>query len=612
MVWINPRSPTPLPPPASPHAGGSGRWCVLVAALFFAAPATATATVTATATAAGAVLRPDAQAAILALLGDVGFERRAASGAIVDHAQIARDRVVFGVHAGDQRENDPPLVRVLLLPLAEASAGDQRSASFAVQIARDDGALAARAASDRDAATALTTRIVANIIANDHGGLYRDVQVQQEHRPRAAPPGDVGQLTAATLAVWLALLLALLAYARAGLLARPFFVRQMRLTHLLPALLQCLLFAYWGLYWREFVPRVLPMLALEVAFAVAVDLLFGLARQRRLVLGVGALPIALSTNLFVVFPPGGAFLTLMAITIALASKHFVRLPRGHLFNPSALGLSVVGLLTMVAPALGSGDTAAEFSLMPNGTAVVLLLALVVQLRLGVAVISIGAALGLGLAAVVLGGQVFDPGWAPVTLVITLLITDPATSPRDPLERLLFGVVAGLAMRTLGEVFIVTFDNDFYGKVSAVLLANLAVPQVAKLRTWIGDRVGERRLERVVSLLSLRWRWAHIAVLWLLVLGGNTLGDGKAQRFEAYDTAWQAHIRNRTPLLEPGPTLTASCAHNPLFCREFSVFVEATCWFGSRDARCGPGIAGHQRDVPAAFLAPRTGPNHRRP
>ena len=118
MVWINPRSPTPLPPPASPHAGGSGRWCVLVAALFFAAPATATATVTATATAAGAVLRPDAQAAILALLGDVGFERRAASGAIVDHAQIARDRVVFGVHAGDQRENDPPLVRVLLLPLA--------------------------------------------------------------------------------------------------------------------------------------------------------------------------------------------------------------------------------------------------------------------------------------------------------------------------------------------------------------------------------------------------------------------------------------------------------------------------------------------------------------
>jgi hypothetical protein len=551
------------------------------------------------------VLPADAQRAVLALLGQVGFERRAADGAIIDQARI---------------EVEPPPVRVLLLPPAESAPGDVRTTSFSVRVARDDAALAARSPADRAALTALAERAVAEIAANDRGGLYRVARVQAEAKPRFGPPDDRTQLLVATLAAWLALLLAVLGMWRAGLFARPARMLRLRLTHLLPAALQCLIFAYWGLYWRELVPRLLPMLALEVAFAVAVDLLFGLARHRRLELGVGALPIALSTNLFVVFPPGGAWLTLAAIVLALASKHWLRLPRGHLFNPSALGLSVVGVATMIAPALGVGDTAAEFSLMPNGTLLVLALAVVVQLRLGVALITIGAVFGLWLSSALLDKLIFDPAWAPVTLVITLLITDPATSPRDGLERIVFGFVAGVAMRLMGEAFIVAFDNDFYGKVSAVLLANLAVPHVAALRRALVRALGESAMARIDGALDRRWRLVHIAMLWLLVLGSSALRDGRAMRFEAYDTAFTAHVINRTPFFEPTDALAPDCAANPLFCREFSVVDEARCWLGAHsditgerknDRNCGTGAAGHDREIAARFRAGKVGANHPR-
>lgn len=42
-------------------------------------------------------------------------------------------------------------------------------------------------------------------------------------------------------------------------------------------------------------------------------------------------------------------------------------------------------------------------------------------------------------------------WPPIALVITLLVTDPATQPKTPVGRLLFGLLAGVLMRVCGDL-----------------------------------------------------------------------------------------------------------------------------------------------------------------
>src|SRR5262245_26924122 len=76
----------------------------------------------------------------------------------------------------------------------------------------------------------------------------------------------------------------------------------MKFTHVLPAILQIILFAYWSVYW----PGVLEhssVIAAQLLVAYVFDFL--LAWTRRLPYGpsVGPVPIVLSMNLFVWFPP---------------------------------------------------------------------------------------------------------------------------------------------------------------------------------------------------------------------------------------------------------------------------------------------------------------------
>ena len=524
----------------------------------------------------GAVLPADAQPRILALLGDVGFQRRdPASGAIVDQAQIDRDRVRFHVRRGaaDQVE---VVAAIALLPLAEASPGEPRSASFAIRSTVAPGA---------DAPTrALVERAVAHIVELDHGDLYRGTVVRAEERGRWLAPDDDAQLRAALLAAWLALLVTLVGMARAGLLQRPAWTGRLVISHLLPATLQVVIFGYWSLYDHGIDGALAATLAQQVLYALALDLWLGLVANRRLEFSVGVVPITLSTNLFVIFPPGWMWVTLGAIFVAIFGKRFVRLPAGHLFNPSAFGLTVVGVLMLAVRGSSIGDTAAQFSMAPNATIVILLLGTIVQWRLGVATISVGAVLGLWLANPLFGAQIYEPSWAPVTLVLVLLVTDPATSPKRPLDRLLYGMLAGFGMRAAGQLSIELVHNDLYGKVAGVVLANLCVPLVGG---WV-DRLGASsarwhgRIERLQSALAPRYRLGHIALLWLLVLGSSAYKGERAHRLLVYRGLWQHHLRNQTPLLDPGPDRRPDCARNPLFCDEFSVGLELRCWLGDRD------------------------------
>lgn len=138
--------------------------------------------------------------------------------------------------------------------------------------------------------------------------------------------------------------------------------------------------------------EIAPMIALEVLAALLLDALLHLWQEKT----------GPDQRGFAIYPvnepvcdfcPGWWLVVTDSGVLALLTKHFVRGSRGHVFNPSAIGLLVVDA-TLLVPQLGCGDTAYEFALAPNTTELILILALVVQLRLPVVLVSIGAFLGL--------------------------------------------------------------------------------------------------------------------------------------------------------------------------------------------------------------------------
>ncbi|MCO4760211.1 MAG: hypothetical protein KC502_01825 [Myxococcales bacterium] len=354
-------------------------------------------------------------------------------------------------------------------------------------------------------------------------------------------------------------------------------------THLLPALIQLVIYAYWALYWRD-LAGLLPMIGWQLVWAFALDAILRLWRTGRWQVRVGPVPIVLSANLVALFAPASWPLVLAMISIAILSRDFIRYRGRHIFNPSAFGVSLIGLLNLAWPTLGYGDRAHEFDLPPNMTEVSVLLALVVQLRLPVVLATLGAALSLELLQN-LGLHVLSPAWAPVTLILLLFLTDPATIPRSAAGRLLFGAFAGLLMGLIGHTLETLTWSDFYAKALAVPLANLATPAL--------DRVGRQlqaSIPRLRRLLSPRANRLHV-VLWLSFIGLSLSGPNKAERMRPGRNT--LHLENKTPFLvvQQGRVV---CADNPLYCQPLRFDLEAACWWrqwtGSSDADRCPGYA----------------------
>jgi hypothetical protein len=289
----------------------------------------------------------------------------------------------------------------------------------------------------------------------------------------------------------------------------------LRPQHYLQAGLQGTLILYWGFHWRE-VYHAAPLILAQLLFAYAFDSLLSWTHRRTFSLGFGPFPIIFSLTLFFWFKDDWFYWQFVMVSIGFLAKEFLRWQRDgrntHIFNPSSFPLAVVSiaLLFFDATDMTWGFFVSQTEFYPPAIyLVIFLIGLPGQYLFGVAPMTLAAVtttfLFSQLYYLVTGSYFFVDSHIPVAVFIgmTLLFTDPATSPRTLVGRLAYGVFYGLTTVWLYDLLLDANMPGFYDKLLPVPLLNLSVKLLDRLAAlpvlkaldpsvWSRDWVPRRR------------------------------------------------------------------------------------------------------------------------
>jgi hypothetical protein len=261
-------------------------------------------------------------------------------------------------------------------------------------------------------------------------------------------------------------------------------------------------------------------------------MLLSWSRRGTYVLGFGPFPIIFSTNLFLWFRDDWFYLQFLLVAVGFLGKEFVRWHREgrlvHIFNPSAFSLGLFSLVligTNTTHLTWGPEIASTLSLAPNIYLFLFVVGLVVMYFFSVTLVAASAAATLfalsALYASTAGVPYFLDSEIPsaVFLGLHLLVTDPSTSPRTPLGRLVFGVLYGLGVFSLYSLLSAIGAPTFYDKLLCVPLLNLGVPWIDRAVRSIGNPpiLSALRLEGPLG----RGNLVHMAV-WIAFFGSMTL------------------------------------------------------------------------------------------
>lgn len=305
-------------------------------------------------------------------------------------------------------------------------------------------------------------------------------------------------------------------------------------------------YSYWGYYWAPVYPY-LPLLALQVAFAYAFDMLLTWTRRRPFGMGFGPIPIVFSTNLFLWFRDDWFALQFLLIATGFLGKAFLQWERDgrrtHIFNPSAFALALFSLVLIVTGQTGitwAQEINTTFGLGPHIYLVLFLIGLVVMFFFSTTYVTASAAVTLFAASALYHALTGVPYFidteipSAVFLGLHLLVTDPSTSPRTPLGRVVFGVLYGAGVFGLYALLGAVGVPTFYDKLLCVPLLNLLVPSIDRLVQAIGDRgwIAALGLAPPLGHRNLVHMGAWIVFFGLMTAAGRTDGmhEGDALPF----------------------------------------------------------------------------------
>src|SRR5262249_42682491 len=168
------------------------------------------------------------------------------------------------------------------------------------------------------------------------------------------------------------------------------------------------------------------------------------------------------------------------------AKEFLRWTRDgvntHIFNPSSFPLAVVSALLLVANASGTTwgfEVATTQFYPPQMYLAIFLFALPGQYLFGVTTMTMSAVLTTFVFSAIYcaatGIYFFSDSHVPIAVFLGmhLLFTDPATSPRTELGRIMYGVLYGLTTVLAYDWLLRVGMPGFYDKLLPVPLLNLS-------------------------------------------------------------------------------------------------------------------------------------------
>ena len=215
----------------------------------------------------------------------------------------------------------------------------------------------------------------------------------------------------------------------------------LRPQHYLQACLQGSLILYWGFYWRE-VYHAAPLILAQLLFAYGFDSLLSWTHRRTFALGFGPFPIIFSLTLFFWFKDPWFYWQFVMVAIGFLAKEFLRWQRDgvntHIFNPSSFPLAVVSVVLLLFDATDMtwGFLVAETEFFPpHMYLAIFLIGMPGQYLFGVAPMTMAAVTTTFAFSAIYhsatGSYFFVDSHVPIAVFLgmTLLFTDPATSPR---------------------------------------------------------------------------------------------------------------------------------------------------------------------------------------
>ena len=313
----------------------------------------------------------------------------------------------------------------------------------------------------------------------------------------------------------------------------------LRKQHYLQACAQGSVLVYWGWYWRQVYDHAYLIVA-QLLFAYAFDMLLAWSRRNRYTLGFGPFPVIFSINLFLWFRDDWIFLQFLLVAIGFAAKELITWEkngwRAHIFNPSSFPLAVTAVLLL---ATGTSDItwgkqiATTQFYPPNMYLALFLIGLPGQFFFGVTSMTMSAVVTTYVAGLVYYGLTgvyfFYDSYIPIAVFLGmhLLFTDPSTSPRTELGRIMFGVAYGLSTMLLYVILGRAGLPTFYDKLLQVPLLNLSIKLIDRLAE--SNPLRHLSPARLGATLVPRQRYLAYIGVWVVAFTAMTFANGVGDR-----------------------------------------------------------------------------------
>ena len=328
-------------------------------------------------------------------------------------------------------------------------------------------------------------------------------------------------------------------------------------AHYVQMTLHLSIFAYWGWYWDQVYQQTILIIA-QLVFIHILDILFRWLRNEPWLAGFGRFPIILSTNLFLWFRDDWFYLQFLMIAFGMLAKDFFTWERDgrrtHIFNPSAISLSVASTLLLLTSSTNiswGNEISNTLSYPPYIYIWIFSVGLIVQYLFHVTLVTVSTAITLLFLGAVYyhfsGVYFFFTSDIPIAvfLGLHLLVTDPVTSPKTNMGRILFGIFYALSVMILFEILEALGAPSFYDKLLAVPLLNLSVKLLDKFArqfdfTTLTKKIFGKLLNSYQLNLIHMTLWIVIFTTWYL--SGHVGSSHPGRQSSFWENACDKNLR----------------------------------------------------------------------